>query len=216
MSTITGEAALKAAMALKEQVVAAQGVGADVVPMLHLNYDGVLWAVLPLVGETNLAGDVEHSHVVAATAVALSPCDEVVVIADAYNTAPPEPGDERLVAQRFADGDAETVECLVGMVVRRDGTDDQWIANYTYRGRMVEWAEPVRGDGGARGPLVEALRAGFDRQGDTETLTPEQIAQRIGVSLVMPALPRRPDRNAPCPCGSGLKSKRCCWGPNKP
>jgi uncharacterized protein YecA (UPF0149 family) len=37
--------------------------------------------------------------------------------------------------------------------------------------------------------------------------------QKSGVTPGTPAPPKAP-RNAPCPCGSGLKYKRCCGGPN--
>ena len=53
-------------------------------------------------------------------------------------------------------------------------------------------------------PFVAALSAQWRRQNLSQNLSPEQI-QRA------PAAPKT-GRNAPCPCGSGRKYKKCCMG----
>jgi hypothetical protein len=203
---LDSSSALAVAMQIKEQAVASQGGDGDVIPMLHLRRDGVAWAIVALLEE-----DPATSHRQMADVLAGSPADEAVIITDAYITAPPRPGEHRMVAQRFADGDSDTSECLMGVIVRADGASGQSLVRYHHHGRHVSWDSPEH-TSPARGPMVDALRDGFASQGSRPVASPDELAKQHGVTLVVPQL-RAPARNDPCPCGSGLKAKRCCWAP---
>jgi hypothetical protein len=207
--TADARTALDIAMKIKTDAVAARGADGQTYTMLHLHHDGILWAVLPLVVD-----DPVTRHQLAAAAVAGSPADEAAIVMDTYVVDPDshDPRDARTVEQRFAAGDPAVTESLAGAVVRRDGTDGQWAVQYAVVGRRVEWGTP-EDHGAARGPMADALRWAFENQDAAPKRfdTPEGLATELGIPLAAYPTMVAPPRNAPCGCGSGRKSKLCCW-----
>lgn len=204
--------ALAVAKQLKEDAVKAEGVGAEVGPMLHLVRDGVMWAIVPLVDD-----DVDGRFTrrdLAATAVYRTPVDEAVVITEVWMSQPNVDDKTRTGAERrFAAGDTDTTEGLAAVVVRQNGEAAQRFAGFRHEGRKIVWND-LEPDTEARGPLVDALRLGFARRGELPLLDPEGLSALLGVPLATHKL-RPPARNEPCPCGSGRKAKHCCWGPDR-
>lgn len=202
--------AMNVAKQLKEDAVKAEGIGAEVGPMLYLLRDGTIWAVVPFVDD-DVHGRFTRRDL-AATAVYRSPVDEAVVITEMWESAGSVPDKTRTGAERrFAAGDPDTHEALSAVVVRADGTSGQRFARFHHEGRRVVW-DDLKEDDEARGPLPDALRLGFAKQGEIPLLSPTELSNLLGVPLMTYKL-RPPPRNEPCPCGSGRKAKHCCWGP---
>lgn len=204
--------ALRLAKLLKEDLVRMEGIGADLCPMLILHHEGQHLGVIAIVGD--------QSEVLAttATAIALSDADEATHSADSYSYHPP-PGAGREAVygdlpRWFAEGDPYTSECLMTYTRWRDGRARCTEIPYTYDGRTLVWGDtwdPGRADD-MTGAVVAAITKGFEAQATrpAPALTVAEIAVLLGCSVAMPVM-ARPPRNKPCPCGSGLKAKLCCW-----
>lgn len=79
----------------------------------------------------------------------------------------------------------------------------------------VELAEPIDPDGDWHGPANDSVCAPsgtvvqvLERRVDLGVAR-EALAETILTNATV-TVPTKPPRNAPCPCGSGIKSKRCC------
>ena len=57
-------------------------------------------------------------------------------------------------------------------------------------------------------PFVEAVAAEWRREASLKSME----SHRPAVPATETAASRKPGRNDPCPCGSGLKYKKCCMG----
>jgi len=86
----------------------------------------------------------------------------------------------------------------------------QWAHNATFTGLRI--LRSIDGGPGDANGLVE-FEATFSEDGQTHSLREASLFSREGglwhYAGVAPAA-KAIGRNAPCPCGSGKKSKRCC------
>lgn len=209
------EKPLQLATLWKETIVAANGVGSDINPVLVLQRDGVDLAFL------GLPGDPSTRNAAITTAITTSNADQVVIVHEGYTWDGADYvdgylNDPRSLVQRFADGDPHVFETL--NVLWATATEGRLAAlPYRYVGRTVQWqpdkvtSRPTD-EVTVGGSVVEAVHDGFVQQAKRSepALGMEQLARATGLQVIAPMLPR-PDRNAPCPCGSGRKSKTCCW-----
>jgi hypothetical protein len=166
------------------------------------------------------SGDDAHARVIG-TALALSDGDAVTLCSDTYyctstKEAPihelPNYGD---LGRRFDVKDPAVVEALT--VIHRTATDPLCrlvVQPYTFAGRRLDWGAPMWGaeEHAVEGLLTYAMDFGFQGQHTRPgpPLPPLEIAELLDLDLVTVSL--QPPRNGPCPCGSGFKSKQCCWG----
>lgn len=203
----------------KEEIVSRCGVGSDLQPMLALHRDS------ELIGMVHLPANYDAKLSAITAAVAHSAANIVVSIDEGYwwvgasafdYLMHAEFGRHGDLARKFAAGDPKVVESLHVSVFTPEYATLH-IAPYCYAGRTVTWRpEPVTFDDKAENRAIDgnvylAVREGFELQATTEPAsTPQGFARATGLQPVMPLGPR-PDRNAPCPCGSGRKSKRCCF-----
>lgn len=164
-------------------------------------------------------------------AVALSGADTVVYVTESYclvaprnlsvaeadawlaeNEATYEP---HAFAQRHAAGDPAVVEALMVLMFDRTGQPPrQWVGGFTVHGRRVSWekAPGVEPDAQAgTGRLVDVINWALAHQPDPPLSSVEYAvaAAALDVPLLVDWGPE-PERNAPCPCGSGRKFKHCC------
>jgi hypothetical protein len=217
-STADVDAAIAAAMELKEQIVRREGVGTDVAHMLDLRRDSTPLVTLCLKGDRNLwllqleAGP------------ALTDADTALFIVEGYGstskrlwdwaTSPDYQYGE--LRRLFAEGNPEVHEALMVNVRRRDGFYAFVERPYRYDGRRIEWLDAVDLDsesgGQDDGEIQRALARGFEGQARRPgpAMSGVELARFLKLEAVA-YVPRRPPRNEPCPCGSGLKAKRCCW-----
>jgi hypothetical protein len=203
----------------KEEIVARSGVGSDLQPMLALHRD------TELLGMVHLPGDPEAALSAVTVAVAHSEANIVVHMGEGFwwiggssfdyliHEAFGQRGD---LARRFAAGDEAVVECLQVAVFSVDHAMFH-AAPYRYAGRTVVWQpEAISFDDGGQekridGNMYASVHEGFALRATTPAASsPQEFGRLTGLSPVAPLGPR-PERNAPCPCGSGRKSKACCW-----
>jgi hypothetical protein len=216
------ETSLKMFRLMKLDFLRSRGVrGADLPMIVVLRKEGVdLFAFTPEVRDRD-AGHV----LVIEKAIAMSDADEVMVCADVImHVMPEEALDEYNRTYRHGDlqkefraGRPEFVEALQVCGSCRGGPVVSLGVPYTVEGRDIVWAEEQlfnysEQDVVAQALIPNAMQRGFELQA-TRNGPPAPIADvadALGIALIVPRLPR-PARNDPCPCGSGLKSKRCCW-----
>lgn len=197
----------------KEKLVAARGVGSDVVPSLWLQRGA------RCLGLFDLAAGLAHEEVLAAAAaiIAASDAPVAIMVREGFALAPEDPakielhvahGEHGDLARRFAAGDPDIAEALILATVGADSFVTSYHP-YRYDGRSVRWGETVLSDE-ADGAVPDALRGGYEMRSrrPEPALDVATIAARSGLSVYVPA---DPPRNAPCPCGSGRKVKACCW-----
>jgi hypothetical protein len=223
MSVYVLDHAVAAAKAAKEHTVARGGIGADLVPALHLYREEDFMGAF-------LFGGIERERgfTLISAVIALSDAPVVHHLHEAYREMSHFPGMEsataaresRLadyeygsLAQRFAAGDQRVVEAVMVTVAPANGPMAAAFLPYRYHGRTVEWFDPLLFDESDEdhlidGDLHDAIKLGFANR-DGEAMSAERISSQLKLSAVFPT---RPARNAPCPCGSGRKSKVCCWG----
>lgn len=202
--------ALEAAKDIKAAGVRREGPGADPAPMLDLRLEGLSLGVAIVDGER------DRMLSLLRTLVALSAADLAVFITDAYGlTSPADAGWPELevgeLGRRHAAGDPTVYECLNVVSVARDGTAGALKVQYHYEGRSLVWHDDL--DVGIEGGDVLArLRQGFMAQSvrPMPAMNATDLAEALGVVVATPALVA-PPRNEPCPCGSGVKAKKCCW-----
>lgn len=93
-----------------------------------------------------------------------------------------------------------------------------WNAGVVWKGLRVLAVEKGGADKKESSGTV-TFEADFERDGVPDVLrATSRFKKKNGFWLyvddeherVAPPAPPKPDRNAPCPCGSGLKHKRCC------
>lgn len=220
--------------------MARDGVGADIWPRLGLfSGDRVDWLLLP--GDRDETLDVIPKVIAGVQPDAVAMLSEGYAakgrLAKMAFTAPEnfQPG---ALAQAYADGDESVAECvLIATLATLAMTDDTpgYCVEMPYRympGQGVVWGDSKEmvareiGDG-PPGAVLTALRRGRAVAADwgrewppfpaylvarTLGLTPANTDPDVAIRLGMQDLrPPAPGRNAPCTCGSGHKSKLCCW-----
>lgn len=211
-------AALRRAKAMKDDIVRRDGIGEDLVPHLDLWNDGEPWMTAFLSG-----GGVDHAKVIAG-ALGCSRCDLAVFITEGYTVTQaivgPDPEHLRRgeLAERFAAGDPGVQEGLLVALFPRGEPSTIWMVPYRYDGRTVIWGEEQRSDDNL-GLLSDAAAYAYanrlpdDQLLDHATLATELMGlgcvECVGLFMEAP-----PARNQPCPCGSGVKAKRCDHGRN--
>lgn len=204
----------KVAMENKERMVKREGIGTDLVPTLELHRDGDTIALVPLMGDRD---DVFR---VIRAAVAMSGADFVVHLSEAFCYRGKNlPGNMRVgrLAELFAQGDPNVAEEVMLTGFTPDGRTFMRRHAYLYDGRTVVWLDSPDPNDDVRqltGDLPAIVMTGFEEQflvpATTEQLT--TALGMLGVEAVLVAHPVTPSvpRNRLCPCGSGLKAKRCC------
>jgi hypothetical protein len=215
--------AVQSARRLKEDIVAHQGIGEDIAPVLHLtDRDAGRY-----IGGFSLSTDRERRLRQLGDIVGLSDAPLVHYVHEAYQELfDRQPSREAALAawtvwqrtynygslaQRFAAGDQRIVECVVVLVATATEQACAWCP-YRYEGRRVVWFDQTTtGDGDPNrtvdSEFVNAMRDGFARRTGSG-LAPERISTLLEIPVV---LPDAPARNSLCPCGSGRKVKFCCW-----
>lgn len=218
------QAAVVAAMGLKEQIVATRGVGNDILPFLDLRR---IDDPDPII--VSLPGHLRRNEVIPWSIAAHAP-DFVTLIDEAYQYIGEGIEDNARffgsyrhgdLAQRFAAGDKAVSETL--LIV---GTDGEMVYQawqpYRYEDSAVKWLEPdkvfQREDASFEGAVFQSMAEGFDmlrsdyprddalrrleKLGAQAMTTDDLIAEQARIIF-------RAARNEPCPCGSGQKFKRC-------
>lgn len=150
----------------------------------------------------------------ASVAIAMSDADQAAYVADThvwrapFGTPTPEPMPVGCLARWFAQGNPYVFEALSVIRVTADGRSAVGYHPYTTRGRSITWGE-VFDDGTFDGDLINVLKQGFRLQqaGGHHPRPVREIAEHLDLEF---AEPPRVERNHPCPCGSGRKTKRCC------
>lgn len=219
---------LRSAMAYKESLIKRHGVSAEGdLPLTALlsNGSGGFAMVAPL---TDVPDDVRQ---VLAYALSLTDCDCILLITDSYSysssrseagSASPEELQGASLQEWFAEGRPGVSEALtIARWTRQDTVSHVMVPYRVEVGRVVIWG-PQEGDlnaphdGPIAGALHDAIRHGFDLQ-TNRPCAPARTWRELRswcppyVAMVMaPMSPPRAARNLPCPCGSGLKAKRCC------
>jgi hypothetical protein len=177
---------------MKEDLVRSNGIGADVPPMLAVGQDGVLGGVFGMDwadrGEAHRAC-MERLAVVAV----LTDYDEFIFAIEGYGTSQPVETDGAGCSRWTAPGHQSHLRGI-GPEGGPAATDSDWSAR--------RLGETFR-----RGELAERFA-----QGDPTVY--EGVMISSGMSLLEVHL-SPPPRNDPCPCGSGIKAKRCCWSPTR-
>lgn len=201
---------MTAAKQAKEQVVARDGVGADLMPLLLLAREDELVAMVPLnVREDRVPGLIN-------LAVRLTCADAVMHVTEIYalttdNEADAMYPDPPLV-QRFAQGDPNVTECLAVACFDRFGDTEYRRSSYRYVGRSVVWEEPFDLVTVMGGTVFDAVMDGFFAvRGDPVPF--EDLVAGLGAAganqVIVPGMTES-WRAKPCPCGSGREYQKCC------
>jgi hypothetical protein len=206
-------AAINAARDLKETIVRRDGPGAELLPMLGLWHDGQCLGYLVLT--------VDRPKVLEAfrTAVPRTGADMIQHVHESYfghwpdDDGPSKDAPIGTLEALFKAGDPHVREVVWCMTATAEKAITAALAYEYGPNRTVRWldepeAEPKEATdlGGAyAGALAEAFE---DPNRSSEPLA--AVGLDLGIS-VFTWYPVPPARNEPCPCGSGLKAKRCCW-----
>jgi hypothetical protein len=103
-------------------------------------------------------------------------------------------------------------------IVDRMQKGERFVLSSTPRGLVLQPAAPPPGDGqggaapAVAGPRPAAAGSGAPRPGSPQAV-PQGVAAAAGSRRPAPSRPAnapKPGRNDPCPCGSGIKYKKCC------
>lgn len=203
--------ALRRAKAMKEEIVKRHGVGEDLVPHLDLWVGGLPWMTVFMNGK-----GLDHAKVIVG-ALGFSRCDLAVMVTEGYSLTSSLPHDDRLrrgeLAERFAAGDPAVREGLIIGILPREGSPRTWTVTYRYDGRAVVWGDEDLSDN-SEGIIPQAAAFGYAHRAAEERLMDHDELTRhlmtLGtVEAVGQFIEKAPPRNAPCPCGSGQKAKRC-------
>ena len=199
---------------LKQNLVAREGIGADV-PFTIVTTRGPV-----PIGVYDGEGDNAEIAATVHMAVTMSDCDTVLYLGELYIEpgGDHEPGVGEL-AHRFAHGDPRVKEAIAVTAVHRSGHLRSIFDPYHYEGRTVVWDPlsapyaPAWRDFHERS-LLRSMGDAFEVQAQRPgppALRPGSHLHRIGSEsindhemLVSFAL------CSPCPCGSGRTMNECC------
>ena len=146
------------------------------------------------------------------------PCTSGQSLADCcgrYHAGTPAPSAEQLMRSRYSAYVLGLIDYLVATTLQaqQPGLDRQamaaWSAQSVWLGLEVEHAEVLGG-------TPEHARVTFtarwhDAEGDHSHRERSAFVQHDGRwYFIDPTVPLQAGRNDPCPCGSGVKFKKCC------
>lgn len=109
-------------------------------------------------------------------------------------------------------GEPLVADAMVCAVATTDGYA-LMAAPFRRAGREVLWGSTIISEARVARDLLDALRKGFEEQAErtSPALSVRDIGERFSTLVEYPT---PPPRNRPCPCGSGIKAKSCCWASN--
>lgn len=215
------ETSIHAARLWKQRLVRIEGVGTDVQPVIEVWRDDDPLGVVYLHGRETPERAVEMRAAIRAFGAT-----GIVFIMEAYYELGPSFGAGPM-KPRFAAGDESVAEAVMVNVLECTGLDcGLAVLPYRYEGRKVRWLPPPAYDmaedstaalGGDVPDLVIPAFAEAALLTDRTAALQEFAGLGLELEEVPELRPRTvdaPGRNAPCPCGSGVKFKQCCLNAN--
>lgn len=177
--------AMTSAQKRKAEVVTAAGIGEPLTPSIVL----VKGDNIPVAAARFDWEDTPRALVTIRSLVMLIDCDAVAITLETFNMNCPldEVGEAvHDYAQAFANGDQRIQEAIMVYAADREGNDCTASAQYTYRGRTVEFSPTSLTTGTpADGSLSKTLRWAFTNQTHTPCVEPRYVGEMLGVTMVI-------------------------------